>query len=377
MPWKEETRMSLRSDFVHHALQANTNFTELCRSFDISRKTGYKWLERFADGGESNLVDRSRRPHTSPIQTAPEIETAIVQVRQTHPTWGGRKIQARLQQAGHTHLPSPSTITEILRRQGLIDPEQAQKHVPFQRFEMEAPNRLWQMDFKGHFALTTGRCHPLTVLDDCSRYLLGLKACPNETARTVQADLTDIFREYGLPERMLMDHGSPWGAAGAQPYTALTLWLMRLGIGVSHGRPYHPQTQGKDERLHRTLQEELLSRTTFGNLWECQRRFDAWRQEYNCERPHEALGLVPPVVRYQPSPQSFPEQLPPIEYDQGEIVRKVDQSGKIYLHGRRFFVGVAFQGQPVAIRPTEIDGDLDVFFGAQRVAQISFRDDNC
>jgi transposase InsO family protein len=305
------------------------------------------------------------------------MEAEVVQVRREHPAWGGRKIKAYLERKGHSQLPSPSTITEILRRNDQIEAEEATKHRPFQRFEMEQPNQLWQMDFKGFFALEEGGyCHPLTVLDDHSRFLVGLKACPNETRQTVQEQLSGIFRSYGLPERMLMDNGSPWGDDADSPHTILTAWLLRLGVRISHGHPYHPQTQGKDERLHRTLQDELLSRYSLSNLPACQVHFDRWRDLYNYERPHEALEMHSPISRYQPSPRPFPEVLPPILYDTGDIVRKVDEGGKISFRHRRFRVGKAFRNNPVALRPALDDGTYDVYYCHQKVARISLREDN-
>ena len=378
MPWKESTSMSLRTEFIHLAQLENANISELCRRFGISRKTGYKWLKRYQAEGESGLADRSRRPHHSPRRSSTEVEAAVVSVRETYPAWGGRKIKAYLERKGQPQVPSASTVTAILRRKEQIDEEEAQKHRAFERFEMEQPNELWQMDFKGYFSLEEGGyCHPLTVLDDHSRFLVGLKACPNETRTTVQEQLTGIFRCYGLPDRMLMDNGSPWGDDRESRHTVLTAWLIRLGIDISHGRPYHPQTQGKDERLHRTLQEELLSRHTLNNLPHCQLHFDQWRDIYNFERPHEALDLQPPASCYQPSSRPFPEVLPPILYDTSDIVRKVDKSGKIYFDGHSFRVGKAFRFNPVAIRPTQQDGNYEVYFCQLKVAQFSLRGDNC
>ena len=185
------------------------------------------------------------------------------------------------------------------------------------------------MDFKGHFPLLAGgRCHPLTLLDDHSRFCLGLEACTNERYRTVQAHLTQLFTRYGLPRTILADNGPPWGAGTTPPvHTALTSWLLRLGVRVIHGRPYHPQTQGKEERFHRTLQAEVLRDRTFLDLATCQAHFTHWRTVYNCERPHEALGDQPPVSRYQPSPRPFPAELPPIEYAPGTTVRQVQDKG--------------------------------------------------
>ena len=378
MPWKETTTMSLRTEFIHLAGLEGANISELCCRFGISRKTGYKWLKRYREGGESGLADRSRRPRYSPGRISVETEAVVVEVRQKHPAWGGRKIKAYLERKGHSHLPSPSTITEVLRRNDQIDAEEAGKHRPMQRFEMEQPNQLWQMDFKGGFSLEAGGyCHPLTVLDDHSRFLVGLKACPNQTRQTVKAQLSDIFRCYGLPQRMLMDNGSPWGDDRESPHTILTAWLIRLGIQISHGRPYHPQTQGKDERLHRTLQDELLSRYPLANLSQCQLHFDHWRDFYNFERPHEALEMQSPANRYQASPRTFPEVLPPILYDPHDIIRKVDLGGKISFRNHSFRVGKAFRYNPVALRPTQSDGEYDVFFCQHRIAQISLREDNC
>jgi transposase InsO family protein len=378
MPWKETTTMSLRTEFIHLAGLAGANLSQLCRRFGISRKTGYKWLKRYREGGESALADRSRRPHHSPRRSPTEVEADVVTMRKKHPAWGGRKIKACLEREGHSQVPSASTITAILWRHEQIDPEEASKHRPFQRFEMEQPNQLWQTDFKGYFALEEGGyCHPLTVLDDHSRFLVGLKACPNQTRQTLQEQWSGIFRTYGLPERMLMDNGSPWGDDADTPHTILTAWLIRLGVQVIHGHPYHPQTQGKDERLHRTLQEELLSRQTLNNLPHCQLHFDRWRDIYNFERPHEALDMQPPSTRYQPSPRPFPEILPPIMYDPSDIIRKVDKVGRISFRIHIFHVGKAFRYNPVALRPIQVDGDYEVIYCHQRVAQISLREDNC
>lgn len=339
--------------------------SELCRRYGISRQTGYKWLQRYRQGGLEGLADQSRRPNHSPRQTARMVEALVVAARQSHPAWGGRKLRRWLVNRGHTDVPAPSTITAILRRYGLLDPAQSHKHRPVQRFEMSGPNELWQMDFKGYFPAGDGQaCHPLTVLDDHSRFLVGLRACPNETRHTVQQHLTDLFRTYGLPQRMLMDNGSPWGGTTQARYTRLTVWLLQLGVGVSHGQAYHPQTQGKDERLHRTLQAELLATHAMPNLPACQRAFDIWRDLYNFERPHEALALGVPVTRFQPSERPFPETLPTLTYPPDMVVRKVDVSGRISFHNRPVRIGKAFQGYPVALVPEPlVDGLFHVFFG--------------
>ena len=371
MPWTEVSVMSQRLEFVSLAQREGNNMRELCRRFGVSPSTGYKWLRRFSDGGAAAMVDQPRRPHHSPQRTPLEVEQVVLAVRDAHPAWGARKLRAWLLARSHEHLPSPSTITAILQRQGRTDPVEGRKHKTWQRFERQAPNQLWQMDFKGHFPLSTGRCHPLTVLDDHSRFALGLEACPDETAKTVQQRLTTIFRCYGLPDRMVMDNGSPWGSDEDHRYTPLTVWLLRLGIAVSHGRPYHPQTQGKDERFHRTLKAEVLQGRTFVDLTQCQRTFDPWRTLYNLERPHEALGMAVPASRYQVSSRSFPETLPPVEYGPDDLVRRAGDRGRISVFGREFKVGRAFKGLPVALRPTADDGTFNVFFMTYNIAQIN------
>jgi transposase InsO family protein len=356
------------------ALQDGTNFAELCRREGIQRRIGYKWLERYRSEGEAGLLDRSRRPLASPDRTRAAVEAAVVDLRQKHPCWGARKLARRMRDLDRKDIPSVSTITAILHRHGLIDPKAGASHRAFTRFEHDRPNGLWQMDFKGHFPTRRGRCHPLTMLDDHSRFALKIAACGDEQLGTVMGAVKSVFRRYGLPERMLTDNGAPWGSpwnsGETRSFTAFEAWLMRLGIAISHGRPRHPQTQGKDERFHRTLKAEVIGERVWRNLEECDRAFEAWRHVYNSERPHQALGLATPSTRYQLSQRPFPEQLPPIDYGAGTIVRKVQDHGRISLQGYNFDIGKAFIGQPVALRPTTTDGRYDVFYCITKVAEI-------
>lgn len=363
--------MSLRREFVELALREGANRRALMRRFEISPTTGYKLLARYQAEGEPGLADRSRRPHRSPRRTAGGLEVAAVRLRDEHPTWGGRVLRKRLEALGYAPLPAASTITAILHRHGRPVGTRSAPTRPWQRFEAQRPNELWQMDFKGHFALGVGRCHPLTVLDDHSRFALGLRACADERARTVEAALTALFARYGLPERLLTDNGPPWGnAAGRDRHTRLTVWLIRLGIRVLHGRPHHPQTQGKAERFHRTLTAEVLAGRHFRDCRHAQQHFDRWREVYNTERPHHALTLQTPISRYAASPRSLPPTLPAIEYGPDDEVRRVQWNGEIYFRGACFRIGKAFHGQPVALRPTAIDGALDVFFCHQRIRRL-------
>jgi transposase InsO family protein len=375
MPWSEVLTVSLRLEFVTLASAEGANVRQLCRRFGISPQTAYKWIERFRSGGCAALTDRSRRPLSSPERTATAMEDVVLQLRDQHPAWGGRKLHARLLALGHADVPAPSTITAVLRRHSRLRSVQAA--TAFVRFEQDAPNRLWQMDFKGHFATTSGRCHPLTVLDDHSRFALGLEACGNEQDSTVRGRLTALFRRYGLPERVLCDNGPPWGTSGSgQRYSALGVWLLRLGVGVGHGRPLHPQTQGKDERFHRTLKAEVIQGRTFDDLSVCQRRFEAWRQVYNHERPHEALGMAVPASRYRTSERPFPETLPEWQYGPTDAVRKVCSDGTISFRGRYVELGKSFRGERVAVRPTIEDGVFAVYFGVHKVAQADLRREN-
>lgn len=370
MGWKKVTLMSQRREFVQFALQDGANLSELCRRFGISRKTGYKLLKRYQQEGEKALYDRSRRPHHFPSRTPDKIEQVILSLRARHPCWGPRTLKRRLQDLGYDNLPSASTISAILKRNGLICPEQSVKHKAFKRFEADTANRLWQMDFKGHFPAKEGRCHPLTILDDHSRYALCLAACENEQGTTVKHHLQNVFSIYGLPFAMLVDNGAPWGDPHDPGWTTLCIWLLRLGISIYHSRVRHPQTLGKEERFHRTLKAELVPSCLGLDLQDAQRHFDHWRHIYNTQRPHHALALEVPANRYRPSPRAFPQTLPPILYGPDDPIRKVQDGGILHFKGRIFRVGRAFKGQPVALRPTPADGRFDVFFCQQIIAQI-------
>jgi transposase InsO family protein len=301
-------------------------------------------------------------------------ERALISLRSSYPSWGARKIRRLLKNQGEKTVPASSTITAVFHRHGLIDTSTQAAKPNWQRFEHEVPNSLWQMDFKGPLATLGGAAQALTVLDDHSRFNLCLKALPDQTRESVKPALTETFRLYGLPNSMIMDNGSPWGRDLAHPYTRLTVWLIRLQIRVSHSRPYHPQTMGKDERFHGTLNRELLQRQQWQGLPDLQAAFALFRHQYNFIRPHDALGLEVPASRYQVSLRSFPESLPPINYDPGVMVRKVQQKGEIYFKGKILHVGHAFSGYPVGLKATATDGVFDVLFCHQTIRQINLRE---
>jgi transposase InsO family protein len=370
MPWRTSSAMSQRHEFVMLASHEQANIRQLCGRFGIGPATAYKWLQRFEAQGLPGLEELSRRPQHSPTRTADELEQVVIALRKKHPAWGCRKLRHRLLALGHSVVPSPSTITAILRRHQLLDPKQSVKHQAFQRYERAAPNELWQMDFKGDFKLPQGRCYPLTILDDHSRFAIALQACARNTRNITQTALIQVFRRYGLPDRITCDNGSPWGSRGRGYYTGLGVWLMRLGIAVSHSRPHHPQTQGKDERFHRTLEAEVLRYQRGDSLAQWQRQFDQWRVVYNTERPHEALAMAVPASRYQPSRRRYPEQLPAIEYGPTDIVRKVRHYGHIKYAGCEYHVGSAFYGLYVALRQTTTDALFNVYFCQHKIGTL-------
>ena len=369
MPWKAVSVMFLRKEFVTLAEVNMMSFSELCRRFNISRKTGYKWLNRYRQEGEVGLGDRSRRPHRIARRISASMEQEIVKLRKGR-YWGARKIRKRLQVLGRPAVPAASTITAVLHRHGMIDPDAPEGRKNWQRFERSAPNDLWQTDFKAPVKTLGGHLQPLTVLDDHSRYSLCVRALESQQTVPVQDAFTEMFRLYGLPNAMLMDNGSPWGGAERRPFTVFSVWLIRLGIQVIHSRPNHPQTLGKDERFHRTLERELISRQQWRDRVHLQTALDKWREQYNFERPHDSLDLEVPASRYQPSLRPFPEQLPPIEYPDAFHVRKVQDDGSISFRGRVFKVSKAFHRYPVGLRPTQIDGTFEVMFCHQRIANI-------
>jgi transposase InsO family protein len=376
MPWKEVSAVDQRREFIGLALVEGSNRRELCRRFGISPETGYEWLRRYASGDRA-LEDRSRRPLSSPLRTAGAMESAILGIRDAHPAWGARKIAAVISRRGDSP-PAMSTIHTILQRHGrIVAPEGGPRATL--RFEREAPNQLWQMDFKGWSRLTSGEpLHPLTVVDDHSRFALCLDACADQTRRTVMASLERVFCTYGLPQAFFVDNGKPWGDSRNTQWTRLGVWLLKLGVDLIHSRPYHPQSRGKNERFHRSLDEEVLALKPLHSLAHAQRAFDAWREVYNFERPHGALDHDVPASRFRISPRSMPRKLPEHQYGSGDIVRSVS-STKAYIvfKGRNWKVPEAFCGERLAIRPLDRDGHYGVFFASHRIATIDLTEPKC
>ena len=373
MSWMQQDLMSLREEFVHLVETERLPLATLCKRFGISRKTGYKWLARYRDMGRAGLADRSRRPRRVRPLLPAAVRDALIEERRAHPCWGARKLRQRLVTQGLTPVPACSTITALLHRAGLLGSNQPLGAAARNRFEHPVPNQLWQMDFKGAVPTLAGPAHPLTILDNHSRFNVGLRVLPNQQTATVQQALIATFRGYGLPDRILVDNGSPWGSDAAHQDTPLTVWLWRVGVAVTHSRPYHPQTLGKDERFHGTLTREVLRDVQWRDPAHVQTVLDRWRTVYNQERPHEALGLAVPASRYQPSLRSYPESLPPIEYDTGTFVRKVQHKGEFSFQGRVYKLSQAFRGYPVGVRPLAVDGQYEVLFCQHRLTTIDVR----
>lgn len=372
MTWDAKEVAVLREEFVLKAINKVATFSELCHQYQISRKTGYKWLNRYESEGILGLNDRSKEP-TKVLLTDEESVNLILQARRQFPSWGARKLRQYLINQGHG-VPSESTFNRTLKRHNQISKEESSKRQHYIRFERGSSNELWQMDFKGHFQVGKARCHPLTVLDDHSRYSICLKACERETEQAVKEALTEAFQKHGLPEAMTMDNGSPWKGSYPWRFSSLVIWLMKLGIQVSHSRPYHPQTQGKDERFHRTLKEEVLKYYQFNSLEEAQVVFEDWRHIYNNVRPHEGIGLKCPKDRYVPSSRVFPEKLPDVIYSEEYEVRKVQRNGAIEFKGTPYFVGEHFFGEYVGIKPShKTDGLYNIFYCKSRVKTINLR----
>lgn len=375
MPFTGVSAMDRKQEFVALARVEGVNISELCRRFGVSRQLAYRLLKRHGAEGDAGLAERSRRPKTSPARTDAGMEAAVLAIRAEHPAWGGRKIRRVMEMRGLGRPPSASTVTQILKRNGIALGEHGGGAQTFTRFEREAPNDLWQMDFKGHVATGDGRLHPLTVLDDHSRFCITLAACANEQADTVKAHLTRAFERYGLPLALITDNGAPWGAGrlarrGGRVWTTLGVWIAEQDIRVLHSRPLHPQTLGKDERFHRTLKAEALSGPPFATVAQAAPRLETWRNIYNTQRPHEALGLATPASRHILSPRAYRPDPEPFAYAPDDLLRKVDQDGRISFRGRAMRVGHAFAGRTIAFRPAPTDGAYTILFRTTHIAAL-------
>jgi transposase InsO family protein len=362
--------------FVLECLRGELSMAELCRTFGISRRVGYKWLRRYRAEGVEGLQDRSRAPHSHPNAVPPPTEQAILAARRAHPTWGPKKLRAwlRRQRAWET-WPAASTIGEILTRHGLTVPRRRRHRTPPQTEpfrDCDRPNRVWCIDFKGWFRTGDGaRCDPLTITDAHSRYLLRCQALIDTSFATVQGLVEAAFRQYGLPEAIRSDNGSPFASRGIGGFSRLSVWWLKLGIVPERIQPGQPQQNGRHERMHLTLKQETAQppmRTLRGQ----QRRFDRFRREFNEDRPHEALGMRTPSSVYEPSPRRCPPRPADPVYAEGLARRRVKPNGVFNWHNRRVFLGEAFGRELVGLERLD-DRHWRVRFGGMPLAILDDR----
>lgn len=355
MPWECRTVEDQRREFAEAAMHCS-NFSALCREFGIDRHTGYKWQERYATN--QSLSDRSRRPHTSPSRTPEDIESLILSVRADNPGWGAKTIRDVLIKEGRLGIPCAKTVNNILNRHGCISPEESLKRQPYMRFEKELCNQMWQVDFKGEFRMEDGQyCYPLDILDDHSRF--AIRIAPHlGTANVVIPVFMGAFREFGLPDSILSDNGAQF-AGFKKGYTQFERWLMDLDILPIHGRIKHPQTQGKIERFHRSMKQEILNHTTIADITDAQTKLSAWRDKYNNVRPHEALGMKRPGEVYVPSQREYKEKIETYEYGGEYHVIKVNSWGYVRFDKKQVYLSETMIDQYIEFRPSP-DGETFV-----------------
>jgi transposase InsO family protein len=366
MGWRESKVVEERLRFVVLASRGERTMSELCREFGISRQTGYVWWKRYQEGGSVRMQDRSRRPLHSPRRTAADLEQKVIGLRRQWPDWGAAKL-AEMLSRGEPDVRLPArTVHRILVRHGLIDHTERHRAAT-QRFERAAPNELWQMDFKS--GAPQSAVGPLSVLDDHSRYLILLRRLGSTQLIGVQRSLEETFRAVGLPESMLMDHGTPWWN-GASPWglTELSVWIMRLGIRLIYSGVAHPQTQGKVERMHGALERAVRRRA--GDR-EDQQWLDAFRAEYNHLRPHEALRMATPASVWRRSSRAFPERLPEWEYASGTLCLQLGGEGQLGWKGRRWEISRALRRQRVGIE--QLGDRAIVYFCRTPVRELDLR----
>lgn len=353
MPWKETHVMDERMKFIAEYLEGDWNMSELCRAYGISRPTGYELVARYNAKGPQGLRDRSRARHRHPNQTAAEIAEKVIELRKAHPRWGPRKLRGRLaRNEPEVNWPAPSTIGELLKRQGLVSPRRQVRRAPRvaidRRAQLQGPNDIWCADFKGWFRTGDGRrCEPLTITDEFSRFLLTCHAVERPDGEHTYPLFERAFCEYGLPLAIRTDNGSPFASRGVGGLSRLAVWWIKLGIRPERIDPGKPQQNGRHERMHRTLKQEIASPPC--SSWHAQQMaLEDFRQQYNFERPHEALNNTTPSDHYSSSPRSYPNRHV-IEYPDHYVVRRVRSNGEIRMRGQLHFLGEALSGELVGL----------------------------
>jgi len=375
MPWKTLNVMEQKTRFVVLVRQQQKTITQLCYDFCISRKTGYKWIERASKEGLSEgIKERSRRPKRTTTRISGQVEAEIVRLRKKYPYWGARKLIGIYTRDKKKKAPSERTVNRIIERNGLLE-DSKRRNLATKRFEREYPNDLWQMDYKGEFSYKEKRnkCYPLTVMDDHSRFNLALEAHTRQSWVKTKETLEKTFRKYGMPIEMLMDHGSIWYSAKSKylPWTQLSTWVMMLGIKIIYSGVRHPQTQGKIERYHRTLKYDLIKRKDFKSLEDIQESFNNFRKEYNRVRPHEGIGMEVPANRYKRSRREYTGETIGIEYPEKAVVKKLNSCGVLAYKGKQWFISEALPGQRVML--IEKEPEVEVYFVNTLIRYINLR----
>lgn len=365
MPWERKTVEEQRREFAEAAKETK-NFSALCREFDITRKTGYKWVERYKENAD--LSDKSRKPFTIANRTPIETEERIVVLRAENPGWGAKKLKEVLERQGH-EIPCVKTVNNILNRYGCISAEESRKHQAFTRFEKEHCNEMWQTDFKGEFRMADNNyCYPLNIFDDHSRFVIKI-APALSTANKVIPAFRSAFCEYGMPNSVLSDNGAQF-AGFRQGYTRFEKWLMNHDVLPIHGRIKHPQTQGKIERFHRTMQEELLKHTVMENIDDANNKFQLWREKYNNIRPHEALGMKCPAEVYIPSSRAYSDEVSPYEYGGQFHVIKVNSWGYARFDKWQVYLSETMINEYIEFRPNPHGDSFVVCYRNFKIAEF-------
>ena len=373
MPWSEMSSMDQKTQFIAEYLRQSLSISELCTNYGISRKTGYKWIDRYLHHGPQGLEDRSTKPYTAPNRTPEQVVQALIDLRSHHPTWGARKLLAVIERRHRGWaLPARSTACEILKRHGLIAKKRSRRrigHPGTPTSQILASNDCWCADFKGQFKTADGLyCYPLTVTDGHSRFLLGCQALSSTKVDEAKPIFTRIFREYGLPTRIRTDNGVPFATNTLARLSQLSAWWVRLGVLPELIEPGKPQQNGRHERMHRTLKAETTRPPSNTRLAQ-QRRFDRFRQEFNFERPHEALDMQTPASQYTASTRAMPERLPPLEYPDRFEVRYVSANGGIRWNRQWVNVSVTCVGAYVGLEEID-DGIWNVYFGPLKLGRL-------
>lgn len=371
MPWKSKCPVDLRIEFMNRVMKGEP-VAQLCREFGISRKTGDKFKQRFKRLGEAGLLDLSRAPKVIPHRTPPEVVKLIVEEKKRHPSWGPKKLKTTMEERLHCELPAVSTIGDILERAGLVS-KRGRRHAvppkPTTLREALAPNDVWCIDYKGQFRLgNRSLCYPLTVTDQRSRFILGCDAMAAISDEEARESCEELFRLYGLPKAMRSDNGVPFASSGLANLTRLSAYWLQLGIELERIRPAHPEENGQHERMHRTLKFET-TRPPRTNLLQQQERFDEFREEFNTERPHEALGMKRPAQVYKPSPRRLPAVVPELDYPEHDDVLPVDKAGYVCFRRRRAYLSTALVYQRVGIRE-QLDGRWLVTFATLDLGHV-------